>query len=253
MERIRAGFCEIPNPMFPNKRYTISLRREDVDCFVFWTRYPRQLFPYLKELDYLGYPYYFLYTLVDYPSDFEPGIEALSKRVEMFRRLSDHIGPGRTVWRYDPILLSDRTGYSYHLNTFSALAESLSDYTDTVITSFYDPYKKAENRLRSAGITAADPRSQSNIDETMKLLRKMRDLGERKNLRIQTCAESLETETISIPRGSCIDKERIHREFGISLRGGKDKGQRKLCGCHESRDVGTYGTCRRGCLYCYAK
>ena len=32
----------------------------------------------------------------------------------------------------------------------------------------------------------------------------------------------------------------------------KDKGQRALCGCIASKDVGEYNTCPHMCEYCYA-
>ena len=72
MNRIRAGYCTVPNPFNRNQVSMVSLKPEDVDVIVFWTRNPRPLFPHLAELDQRGYRYYFQYTVLDNPRAIDP-------------------------------------------------------------------------------------------------------------------------------------------------------------------------------------
>ena len=38
MNRVRAGFCDVPNPFNPHQVSRVSLRPDDVDAIVFWTQ-----------------------------------------------------------------------------------------------------------------------------------------------------------------------------------------------------------------------
>jgi hypothetical protein len=114
IKRIRAGFCIVPNPMNAKQTPIISLRPEDVDAIVFWSKNPSPLLPYLNELDQRGFNYYFQFTLNDYPRALEPNVPYLNTRLQIFKELSERIGSSRVVWRYDPIVISNFTDYQFH-------------------------------------------------------------------------------------------------------------------------------------------
>lgn len=44
----------------------------------------------------------------------------------------------------------------------------------------------------------------------------------------------------------------IEQLWGISVCHKKDQGQRKVCGCAISKDIGVNDSCLHGCRYCYA-
>jgi hypothetical protein len=69
VHRLREGYCTVPNQRNRNQVSNISLRPDDADVIVFWTRNPRPLMPYLEELDSRGYRYYFQYTILGYPRE----------------------------------------------------------------------------------------------------------------------------------------------------------------------------------------
>ena len=59
MARIREGSCETVNPFNPQQRGRVSLAPEDVEAIVFWSKNPRPLMPFLKELEQSGYRFCF--------------------------------------------------------------------------------------------------------------------------------------------------------------------------------------------------
>ena len=98
----------VPNPYNRKKVSRISLSPDTVDCIAFWTKNPQPLLPYLKEIDSMGYNYYFQMTITGYEEDLESNIPRTEESMATFLLLSEEIGKERIDWRYDPVLLTDK-------------------------------------------------------------------------------------------------------------------------------------------------
>jgi len=249
--RIRAGFCTVPNPFNRNQVSRISLLPEDLDVIVFWTRNPKPLLRYLGEMDLLGFHYYFQFTVLGYPREIDPKCPPLEIALDAFRELSDRIGPGRVVWRYDPIVFGQKTSAKYHRERFAEIAQRLSGPTNRVVVSIVDSYRKAEPRMKAleekgAGITECEN------DEFERLMRDVAGFADASGMEITSCAEEVDLSCFGIRPGKCVDDELIREAFEIDVSHNKDPSQRKACGCVMSRDIGMYDTCIFGCPYCYA-
>ncbi len=249
MERLRAGEVVVANPFRPGPGRRISLKREDVDAFVFWSRDPRPFLRHLPEIDRCGCPYYFLLTVTGYSRLLEPATPGSDEALGFFRELAARLTRGRVIWRYDPVIFTPGTGAGFHEENFSRLARLLAPFAFRVIVSFFDPYARALRRLRKAGIAAEA--AAGTPEQQAGLLERFAAVAAAEGLEIQSCAEP-ELPAV-VPAGKCIDEKLLNEVFGLNLSYRKDPGQRKACLCQQSVDIGAYGTCGHGCLYCYAR
>lgn len=254
LERVREGYCVYPQPFDPRRQVRVSLRPEDVDVIVFWSKDPAPLLPALPELAARGYRFYFHFTVNGYPPFLEPGVRPLPEILDTFARLADAVSPERVIWRYDPIVLSDATGPDYHRRQFERIAARLAAHTRRVVVSLFHDYRRAGASLRRAarqagvGLDLSEPGTPV-VDALLADLAAMaRSVG----LEVSSCAEPRDLSPLGIRPGKCVDDDLIREVFGIRVSSRKDRGQRPACRCVESRDIGTYGTCRHGCSYCYA-
>lgn len=245
INRIKAGYLCVRNPMNIHQASRISpLNPDTIDGIVFWSKNPAPMIKHLDEL--AGYTYYFQFTLNAYSQDIEPNLPCLDDRIRTLQALSRHIGHRRVIWRYDPILFTDRYTLEFHAEAFSKLAARLSGYTDSCVISFLDRYRHIAAGIRVLGIEDDNDQKQRVLAEKFSLAAKGYGLS------LETCAEKIDLSEFGIGHSHCIDKARLEELGHFTLKIGKDKNQRKECGCFESVDVGEYDTCRHGCIYCYA-
>ncbi len=243
--RIREGFVLVRNPMNAHQVGRISLDPDVVDGIVFWTKNPAPMIGRLDELK--DYPYYFQFTVNPYGTDVEPNIPSKNDFViPTFQKIAQKIGPERMVWRYDPIILSEKYTTQYHLEYFEKLAIKLSGYARKCTFSFLDFYKNTEKNVKGLNIHAISK------EDMVKLAQGFAEIAAANHLPLDTCAEQIELASFGISHARCVDKEMFEEFCGCKLNIDKDKNQREECGCASSIDIGAYNTCVNGCRYCYA-
>lgn len=205
-----------------------------------------------------------------YDKQIEPNIPPLQKRIETFIELSERIGKEKLIWRFDPLLLSEKDNVEILLKKIQYIAEKLKHYTEKFVFSFADieKYRKVKSNLKKAGITSYE----FSEKQMMQTAKEIADIFCNTGIKIATCAEAINLEQFGISHNKCIDDNLIVKLFkndvklmtflnvkknekGIfvkSFKNLKDKGQRKLCKCISSKDIGEYNTCKAMCAYCYA-
>lgn len=243
-KRVKQGSVCVRNPMSAHQVSRLKISPDVVDCIVFWTKNPAPMLNRLGELS--DYDFYFQFTLNNYGKEIEPNVPGIEERLETFAALSEKLGKERVIWRYDPILFSDRYTPDHHLQSFEKIAASLEGKTEKAVVSIVDIYpSKNSTKLAGLGAKSLPP---NELEEFMgKLARIAKEYG----LAIATCAENISLEKYGIEHNSCIDRQLIERITGSKLKVKAD-GQRTFCQCVKCDDIGSYDTCPHGCLYCYA-
>lgn len=249
MHRLRAGFCQVINPC-GGLIHRRSLLRQDVDGIVFWTKNIGPFLKYLPEIASRGFPFIVQHAINGYPRELERAIAPLERAMDSAARLAAVHGPRALVWRYDPIILSSLTPFSFHVDNFGRLAHALRGISDEVTISFLQAYQKTRRHLDEAahrcGFLWHDP----DLDEKRCLVQALVKIAHANDMQLSVCAQR----DLLVPgavQAHCIDARRLSSLAATPIRASM-RGKRKGCGCFESRDIGAYDSCPHGCVYCYA-
>lgn len=285
--RLEKGYCVWYNP-FNQKPSYVSFSKCKV--VVFWTKNPEPIVQYLPELDKRGIHYYFQVTLNDYVHEgFEPNVPSVEERVATFRKLAEKIGKERVIWRFDPLIVTKEITPRELLKRIWNVGNLLKGCTEKLVFSFVDvrAYRKVQNNLvketqsfDKATVESAEM-SEAQRKEMVEGLVKIREAWANDGWKVTmaTCGEDFDYDAYGIAHNRCIDGELMERVFAedkalvyylhtgklaepdlfgelppipTECKDLKDKGQRKVCGCMISKDIGMYNTCRHFCVYCYA-
>ena len=138
LNRLKEGFALTPYPYRSNVFRRLPLGKEVLDCIVFWSKNPEPFFPFLPELEKMGIPFYFQFTLNPYGKALEQNLPSVEHRVKTFLRLGEMLGSRRLVWRYDPVIINGEYSVSWHQAQFEKLCGPLSGAACRCVFSFYD-------------------------------------------------------------------------------------------------------------------
>ncbi|MDA0702682.1 MAG: DUF1848 family protein, partial [Proteobacteria bacterium] len=214
--------------------------------------------PVLETVGARDTPFVVQYTITGYPRALEAAVTAPETAIGHLHDLARDFGPGRAVWRYDPVIDTDLTPLPWHEENFGWLAGALAGTVDEVVVSFAHIYKKTKANTDAAarrhGFAWRDPAE----DEKRATIVGLARIAARHGMTLSVCAQPhllahLPTGPAADSAGAarCVDAVRLSAIGGHPI-AAREKGNRRGCACAESRDIGAYDSCPHGCVYCYA-
>lgn len=144
VNRLKEVFICVRNLFNKNMVSKIRLNPAEIDCIVFWIKDATDFINYLPMIDKLGYKYYFQYTITPYGKEIEPYLKDKNVIIDNFINLSKRLGKEKVIWRYDPILITKDISVDWYIKQFENLCKKLRYYTNKVVISFLDEYKKLD-------------------------------------------------------------------------------------------------------------
>ena len=266
LEGIKKGCFTVTNP-FNRQTRTLDARPSHVHSIVFWSKNYTTFIELGAPgiLDQMGYNLFFNFTINSSSPLLEPGVPKTEHQLDQAARLCDQFSPDQVAWRFDPICFFEKDGKpTDNLKEFESISQAMAGMGITrCITSFYDPYKKVDLRLRrmaeSKGpvIKFVDP----GLGTRHQIIRDMAATLKSKNIKLYLCCEAGLYNSLgpldNLYENACINGKLLKKLFGGFPETSRDYGQRTKqgCFCSKSVDIGSYDIhpCFHNCLFCYAR
>ena len=213
----------------------------------------------------------------------------MEERIDTFKQLVDKLGKGRVIWRFDPLILTDKISLDDLLRKVENIGDQLQGYTEKLVFSYADIalYKKVKANLDKNHVCYQE----WTVPQMDEFAKRLSELNQKWHYELATCGEKIDIEQYGIQHNHCVDDNLMIRfayhdkalmdfldvdvktvenslfgmepipanaimlnetQYAIKKKDNRDKGQRQFCGCMVSKDIGEYNTCPHLCEYCYA-
>ena len=242
LNRFKEGYLYFRNPAAPSTLHKVLLDHDHIEG-IFWCS--KNYTPILNDLHYITdkFPSIFHYTITGYGTDLEPNVPNLEQRINSFKELSNRYGKDKVIWRYDPILLSDKYDIDKHLSTFVILSRELAPYTSKVVINFISMYEKVKRHMPNL--------KEITYNDKLFIIKKLLQISKSRGLKLQTCGNGLQFKDLEgVEVTGCLDEQALNL---IGIYPEKIKQSSPWgCACYPNTSIGEYNTCLHKCKYCYA-
>jgi len=249
--RVEEGFAGWVNPLYGQK-YIVSLKREDVAAFAFWSKNYLPFMPVLQSLRALGYPAVFNITVTGLPKALESNVVPSADAVDNLVEISRLYSPEHINWRYDPVVVTSITPPEYHVERFTGLCGQLQGYVKRCYFSFPVGYGHGASNLKRFACDQGVEVLELLQPERVALAQRLGEIAAAHGIEMFTCSGDYLVGGL-IKKAGCIDGELISRFFYGGAWKATKKPTRKECGCTASVDIGVADSCPHDCQYCYAR
>lgn len=208
-ERLKRGYSAWTNPFNGVTSYISYAKTRFI---VFWSKNPRPLLTHLDYLNERNIGCYIQYTLNDYEKEgLEKGVPSLSQRIETFKLLVEKLGKGRIIWRFDPMILTDKISISDLLDKVKNIGDQLKGYTEKLVFSFADiaSYRKVKLNLEKNCIHYIEWTDELMNEFASKLSLMNEERGW--NFQLATCGEKIDIAQYGIEHNRCVDDDLMIR------------------------------------------
>ena len=184
------------------------------------------------------------------------------------RKLVDKLGKGRVIWRFDPLILTDRIGLDDLLRKVENNGNQLYGFTEKLVFSYADiaTYKKVKANLEKSHVNYQEW-TEPQMEE---FAQRLSELNRKWHYQLATCGEKIDIGQYGIQHNRCVDDDLMIRfahhdkalmdflgveigtvesslfgtepipanalmlgetQYAIKKKDNRDKGQRQFCGC----------------------
>lgn len=206
--RLDVGYSSWKNPFNGVESYISYSKTKFI---VFWSKNPHPLLSHLDKLKRRGIECYIQYTLNDYVSEgLEKNVPNVDFRIETFRKLVDKLGVGHVIWRFDPLILTDKISIDDLLHKIEYIGDLLKGYTEKLVFSFADvtAYRKVKKNLENNHIKYKE----FTEEQQKEFVNRLVELNKKWGYILATCGEKSRFE--GVEANHCVDDRLIVR-FGF--------------------------------------